>query len=215
MGRRKYYVLIVAVGLTLWVSYCWIRYHVSDTRIDECFDLLAGVQQNICIRNAMESRDDALIWAIGLPVFCLLFLVVPSLIFRTIGRSRDREVLGTGKAEASLPRRGFERVEPDEQPSREAPLSAREFLDQFGSRVETFITEDDEPEELMAEILADAERAGIIDARGSIRTFSPLAFVMDVFTENPVAYDWAQSARIRVIPSEIEDREQLLDIIWW
>lgn len=214
VARSKFYGLIATTGLLLWFGYCWLRYKVSDTRIDECFDLLSGAQQNICVRNAMESRDGAIIWAIGLPAFLFLFSIVAFAVFREAASPRARKYVRQSSAKASPAAQRSANVEVDEKLASDSPLSAREFLEQLGGRMEIIISEEDEPETLMAEILVNAERAGIIDAPGAIRKDPILAFVMDLLIENDAAYEWAQFARRQINPCIIEDRQQLLDAIY-
>lgn len=91
--------------------------------------------------------------------------------------------------------------------------SARELLGKLASRIEIILSLEEDPEALMSAILAQAEGAGIIDASGAIRTHSPWLFAMDLLTENPSAYEWAQLAGNWIDPAEIRTRSDLLDAL--
>ena len=90
---------------------------------------------------------------------------------------------------------------------------ATKLLNQFGNRVEAILAKESDPSELMSEILTQAEEAGLIDATGSVRTSSPMSFVMDLLTDNPSALEWAQSKVGELKPLQIKDRHDLLDAI--
>lgn len=90
---------------------------------------------------------------------------------------------------------------------------ATKLLTQFGSRIETILAKDPDPPELMSEILTQAEEVGLIDATGSVRTSSPMLFVMDLLTDNPAALEWAQAKLGELKPLQIKDRIDLLDAI--
>ncbi|MCI1142559.1 hypothetical protein MOP88_10060 [Sphingomonas sp. WKB10] len=51
-----------------WTGYCGLQYHIAASRIEECWDKVAGGQQDICIRHAIEQRDDVLLWGLGIPL---------------------------------------------------------------------------------------------------------------------------------------------------
>lgn len=63
-GRRVLWTAIVIA----WIGFCALQYHLAATRADECLDELSGGQQDICIRHAIEGRDDVLLWGLGIPL---------------------------------------------------------------------------------------------------------------------------------------------------
>ena len=72
----------------MWAAYSWLRYRTASLRAEECYDLLGpGNQGDICIRNAIETRDAVITWAIGLP----LTIVVGSSLLIWILRAVARE----------------------------------------------------------------------------------------------------------------------------
>jgi hypothetical protein len=64
---------VTAALLTmLWWGLCAVRYRVESQRADECFDLLRDTQLQICVRNAIESRDSVISWALGVPLVLVI-----------------------------------------------------------------------------------------------------------------------------------------------
>jgi len=92
-------------------------------------------------------------------------------------------------------------------------IETPQVLAQFGERMEALLRKERDPSQLMAEILAAAESAGITDAPGGIRHNSPSLFVADLLTDNPAAFEWMQSARQWIKPLSIANPDQLLDAI--
>lgn len=67
--RRRF----VAAALTAaWVGFCYLSYTVAAARAEECLDELSGGQQDICIRHAIEARDNVLFWGLGIPLGLLI-----------------------------------------------------------------------------------------------------------------------------------------------
>lgn len=77
---------LVATALVLaWSAFCGLRYWLKQQRVADCEHILYNVPANApaaaealrCATRAIESRDGALLWAIGLPlVLALLFSIV-------------------------------------------------------------------------------------------------------------------------------------------
>lgn len=87
------------------------------------------------------------------------------------------------------------------------------LLSQFGERMEALLNRERDPSQLMSEILAASEAAGITDAPGGIRHDSPALFVQDLLTDNPAAFEWMQTAREWISPLKISSPSQLLDAL--
>lgn len=96
---------------------------------------------------------------------------------------------------------------------REARKRVRGLLEDFAQRMEILILKDDDPRNLMREILEAAELAQITDAIGAIRTSNPTEFVMDLLTENPQARKWAERAQWNLRPSRIKDSDGLIEML--
>lgn len=92
-------------------------------------------------------------------------------------------------------------------------MDAKTLLSQIASRIETILAKEEDPQQLMREIAATAEAAGIVDEAENVRTDSPLTFTMDLLTENPRAFEWAQIARETLRPLQINSRSDLLDAL--
>ena len=92
-------------------------------------------------------------------------------------------------------------------------MNASQLLSQLSTRIEVILSKEEDPQPLMSQIEEAAEAAGIIDAAGSVRTSSPQTFSMDLLTENPQAFEWAQMMRDRLHPLQIKTPADLLDAI--
>ena len=61
--------------VALWWAFCGLRYFLAERRMTEC-ELLGYKIADSCVRDAMHSRDGALIWALGLPLLITIGLFV-------------------------------------------------------------------------------------------------------------------------------------------
>lgn len=57
-----------------WAAYCIMQYRIAANRIEECMDTVTGGQQDICIRHALEQRDNVPLWGIGLPLGVMIVI---------------------------------------------------------------------------------------------------------------------------------------------
>lgn len=97
---------------------------------------------------------------------------------------------------------------------REARNRVQGLLDDFAQRMEILISEDDDPRNLMREILEAAELAELADVRATYRTETPEQFVMDLLRESYDARAWVERAKDRLRPLEIKDSAELISNIW-
>ena len=97
---------------------------------------------------------------------------------------------------------------------REARNRVQDLLDDFAQKMEILISEDDDPQNLMREILAAAESAELADVRATYRTETPELFVMDLLRESYDARAWVERAKNRLRPLAITDSAELISRIW-
>lgn len=77
--------------LIAWAAYSWLRYRTANLRAEECYDLLGtGNQADICIRNAIETRDAVITWAIGVPLSLLIGASALVWLLGAIARERGK-----------------------------------------------------------------------------------------------------------------------------
>ncbi|GGE74707.1 hypothetical protein GCM10011404_04060 [Sphingomonas prati] len=57
-----------------WLGYATLQYRIAGDRVEECIDFLSGAEHDICIRHAMEQRDNVPLWAIGIPLVLLIIV---------------------------------------------------------------------------------------------------------------------------------------------
>lgn len=64
------------IASSLWISLFATRAYLASARFDECWDELSGAQQDICLRHAMEGRDEAIMIALGGPIVLIITLML-------------------------------------------------------------------------------------------------------------------------------------------
>jgi len=85
MDRRW---LIACVLLAAWASFSWLRYHMAINKVDECNSIFSVGQMDICVRQALDARDSAIVWGVGLPLGLLIAGWVWGWILRDARRRR-------------------------------------------------------------------------------------------------------------------------------
>jgi hypothetical protein len=66
-----------------WVGFAWYQHGLASDRVYDCYGLLRyRIQEDICVRHAIEARDFVWTWAIGVP----LALLIAAFAFRQIRR---------------------------------------------------------------------------------------------------------------------------------
>ena len=89
----------------------------------------------------------------------------------------------------------------------------RKLLDVIGCRLLLVIEDSEDPDGVMEELAAEAERRGLIEFAGSPRRESPLAFVMDLWWDNPVTLDRVNLHADQLDPLKIDDLASALEAI--
>jgi hypothetical protein len=93
-------------------------------------------------------------------------------------------------------------------------LSTKELLEQYGGQIERVISESPDPNAAMEEIAFVAERRGLIESAANLRRESPLAFVMDLWLENPVIRELLNLRRERFRDSKkLETLTDVFDVL--
>lgn len=92
--------------------------------------------------------------------------------------------------------------------------STRSLLQALGRRFEAVIASEPDPQQAMDEIALIAERRGLVDSGASLRRDSPLAFVMDLWYDNPLTLDLLNLRRETLPdPLHVTDLSSVLDAI--
>lgn len=75
-ASRRQIALWTGVGLA-WSGYAVLQYRTAAARAYyECQDELYGGQRDICVRNAMEQRDNVLLWGLGVPLGLVIIAAI-------------------------------------------------------------------------------------------------------------------------------------------
>ena len=85
--------------------------------------------------------------------------------------------------------------------------------DEIGCRLLLVIEDSGDPEEAMDELATEAERRGLIHYVSDARRESPLAFVMDLWWDNPTAQERVNLNADQLDPLKIMDLPSALDAI--
>lgn len=85
--------------LAAWAAYSWLRYRVASERVEECYNLITSTNQlDVCIRNAIETRDAIVSWGFGLPLAGLIGAVSLRWMLSALANERNRDALGTERS---------------------------------------------------------------------------------------------------------------------
>jgi len=92
--------------------------------------------------------------------------------------------------------------------------STRELQKLLGQRIETVITSSENPRSAMDEIAEEATRRGLIISPNDLRRDSPLAFVKDLWLDNPVILDRVNLHRETMRePLQVSELHHVLDLL--
>lgn len=92
--------------------------------------------------------------------------------------------------------------------------STQSLLEDIGAQIEAVIAESPDPQLVMNEIALAAERRGLVDSAANLRRESPLAFVMDLWYDNPTTLDRVHLHRETLPdPLHVNDLASVLDVI--
>jgi hypothetical protein len=90
-------------------------------------------------------------------------------------------------------------------------VNAEDYLQSLSEKLIGIIEASDDPAALMRQIAREAEQAEIVRFASDMRMTEPWIFAMDLLTENPSAYEWAQTARVQWPLTNVHDAETLLE----
>lgn len=76
------------IAATLWSSLFAIRAFLASARMEQCWDELSGVQMDICVRNAIEGRDEAIMLALAGPILVTIALILYKQVRNLLARQR-------------------------------------------------------------------------------------------------------------------------------
>ena len=90
---------------------------------------------------------------------------------------------------------------------------AEEFLKALAKRMTALLEASPDPDALMDNIREKAEQVGILPPGTKLRSLPYSAFVRDLLLDNPLAVEWAYSARFYMASEAVIDETELLRLI--